>query len=36
MMLGASSAVNEKIKKLEGEVRDLKLLKGELINAKLR
>lgn len=32
--LGASYVVNEKIKKLEGQVHDLKLLKGELMNAK--
>lgn len=33
-MLDASSATNEKIRKLEGEVHDLKLMKEELINAK--
>lgn len=33
-MLGMSAITNEKIKKLEEEVHDLKLLKGELINSK--
>ncbi|KAI5661873.1 hypothetical protein M9H77_21196 [Catharanthus roseus] len=33
-MLGASFATNEKIKKLEGKIHDLKLLKGELMNVR--
>lgn len=33
-MLGTLSGMNEKIKKLEREVHDLQLLKGELMNAK--
>lgn len=33
-MLGVSGIADEKIKKLEKEVHDLKLLKGEIMNAK--
>lgn len=33
-MLGASGVADEKIKRLDEEVHDLKLLKGEIMNAK--